>query len=213
MGEVYIGNSVEIPPSLASEPYPADGEEGVRTELTLGWKEGDQVQSHTIYLGKSSPPDSVASQASATYNPGALEPNTTYYWRIDEVNAYGRADGPVWSFTTGAENSSDEVVLDYCDSDAGWNSSNGVNIDTEEKKEGYASLISQGAGTDWLKRSYSPAVNTYCDETSYLDLWIYVSDVSKFNGGGQLEITSSGGPDTDEYNWSVGSLEPEQRLE
>ena len=70
MGEVFIGNSVEIPPSVASEPYPADGEEGVRTELTLGWKEGEQVQSHTIYLGTSSPPDSVASQASATYKPG-----------------------------------------------------------------------------------------------------------------------------------------------
>ena len=68
------------------------------------------------------------------------------------------------------------------------------------------SLISQGGGTDWFKRSYSPAVNTYCDPTSYLDLWIYVSDVSKFNGGGQLEITSSGGPDKDEYNWSVSEL-------
>ena len=45
---------------------------------------------------------------------------------------------PIWSFTTGSENSSDIVVLDYCDSYAGWNSSNGVNIDTEEKKEGYA---------------------------------------------------------------------------
>lgn len=206
MGEVYIGNSIEIPPTVVIEPYPADGEEGVRTELTLGWKEGEQVQSHTIYLGTSSPPDSVATQASATYNPGELEPNTTYYWRVDGVNAFGRADGPEWSFTTGSENSSDIVVLDYCDSYAGWNSSNGVDIDTEEKKEGYASLISQGGGTDWLKRNFSPAVNSYCDSSGYLDLWIYVSDVSKFNGGGQLEISSSGGPDQDEYNWSVGDL-------
>lgn len=206
MGEVYVGNSVELPPTVAGEPYPADAEEGVRTELTLGWDEGEHVQTHTIYLGLSSPPDSVASQASATYNPGELEPNTTYYWRIDGVNAFGRADGTEWSFTTGSENSSDVVVLDYCDAYAGWNSSNGIDIDTEEKKEGYASLISQGGGTDWYKRNISPAINTYCDSTGYLDLWIYVSDVSKFNGGGQLEISSSGGPDTDEYNWAVGDL-------
>ncbi len=143
MGGVFIGNSIEIAPTVASEPYPADMEADVRTELTLGWVEGEHVQSHIIYLGKTNPPDSVSKQASATYQPETLEPNTTYYWQVDGVNAFGRADGPVWSFTTGSENSSDYIVLDYCDSDAGWNSSNGVNIDTEEKKEGYASLISR----------------------------------------------------------------------
>jgi len=114
--------------------------------------------------------------------------------------------GPLWSFTTGSESSSDFVVLDYCDSNAGWNSSNGINTDTEEKKEGYASLISQGGGTDWFKKKFNTPVNSLCDTSSYLDLWLYVSDVSKFDGGGQLEITSAGRPDEDEYNWSVGDL-------
>jgi hypothetical protein len=206
MGEVYIGNSIEVAPTEASEPYPADQETDVRTEVTLGWKEGEHAKSHTIYLGTSSPPDSVANQASSTYEPEILEANTTYYWQVDEVNAFGRAEGPVWSFTTGSESSSDFVVLDYCDSDAGWNSSNGINIDVEEKQEGYASLISDGAGTDWFKKSFAPPLNTYCDSTSYLDLWLYVSDVSKFDGGGQLEITSAGRPDEDEFNWSVRNL-------
>ncbi len=206
MGEVFIGNSIEVAPTTASEPYPADNETGARTELTLGWVEGDQAQSHIVYFGQSNPPDSVSIQASATYKPEELEPNTTYFWRVDEVNAFGRADGPVWSFKTGAVSSGDEIVLDYCDSGGGWNSSNGISLDTDEKKEGYASLNSSGAGTDWFKRSYSTPLNTYCDTSSYLDLWLYVSDVSKFNGGGQLEISSSGGADTDEYNWSVGDL-------
>jgi hypothetical protein len=181
-------------------------ETDVRPELTLGWKGGAYVQSHIIYLGESPEPDSVFTQTSSSYDPGLLEPNTTYYWRIDEVNAFGRAEGPVWSFTTGEENSGDEIIYDYCDSPAGWNSSNGISIDTEEKKVGYASLKSEGAGTDWFKKSLGTPLNTFCDTSSYLDLWVYVSDVSKFNGGGQLEITSHGGPDTDEYNWSVGDL-------
>ncbi len=206
MGEVMIGNSIELAPTVASDPYPADGEVDARTELTLGWKEGEYVHSHIIYFGTVNPPDSLGSQASATFKAGDLEPNTTYYWRIDEVNAFGRAEGPVWSFTTGSESSGDVVVLDYCDSYAGWNSSNGINTDTEEKIEGYASLISQGAGTDWFSRKFNIPVNSFCDTSSYLDLWLYVSDVSKFNGGGQLEITSAGRPDENEYSWSVGSL-------
>ncbi len=64
----------------------------------------------------------------------------------------------------------------------------------------------EGAGTDWFTGRFSPPLNTYCDTNSYLDLWIYVSDVSKFDGGGQLEITSANGPDTDEYNWAVSDL-------
>ncbi len=206
MGEVFIGNSIEIAPTQASEPYPADNDTDVRTELTLGWKEGEHVQSHIIYLGKTNPPDSVSMQFSSTYQPEELEPNTTYYWRVDEVNAFGRADGPVWSFTAGDGGSTEQLVLDYCDSDAGWNSSNGINIDAEEKKEGYASLISQGAGTDWFSKKFVTPVNSYCDSSSYLDLWLYISDVSKFDGGGQLEISSAGRADVDEYNWSVGSL-------
>ena len=206
MGAVSVGNTIEMAPGVASEPYPADQAMGVNPRVTLGWQEGDYTHTHIVYFGDGDPPDSATTQYSSTYVPGYLEPNTTYYWRVDEVNGAGRTEGPVWSFTTGSESLEDMVVLDYCDAASGWNSSNGTDIDTGEKKEGYASVISSGSGTDWFKKKYSPAVNTFCNEDSYLDLWLYVSDVSKFNGGGQIEITSSGGPDTDEYNWLVKDL-------
>ena len=35
-----------------------------------------------------------------TFDPGSLSQNTTYYWRIDEINGYGTTPGGVWSFTT-----------------------------------------------------------------------------------------------------------------
>jgi len=37
-----------------------------------------------------------------SYDPGLLEADTTYYWRVDEVDAQGNtAKGPLWIFTTG----------------------------------------------------------------------------------------------------------------
>jgi len=206
MGDVNIGNAIELAPEAATDPYPADGETAVRSDIGLSWGEGAYVHKHVIYFGTDPSPDSIKMQASPSYLPGDLEPNTTYYWRIDEVNAFGTAEGPLWSFTTGDDSSLDFIVFDYCDASGGWNSQNGVEIDTEEKKEGFASLKSEGGSQDWFTKRPEKALKTYCDTSSYLDLWVYVSDVSKFNGGGQLEISSSGGPDTDEYNWSVGSL-------
>ena len=38
MGGVFIGNSIEVAPTAASEPYPADLETDVRTELTWDGK-------------------------------------------------------------------------------------------------------------------------------------------------------------------------------
>jgi hypothetical protein len=35
-----------------------------------------------------------------SYNPGPLEFNKTYFWRIDEFNGYSTRKGDIWSFTT-----------------------------------------------------------------------------------------------------------------
>ncbi|MDD5134305.1 MAG: metallophosphoesterase [Phycisphaerae bacterium] len=39
-------------------------------------------------------------QSSTNYNPGTLATDTTYYWRIDEVNSVDTFKGNIWSFTT-----------------------------------------------------------------------------------------------------------------
>ncbi|MCP3920872.1 MAG: hypothetical protein GY711_35540 [bacterium] len=38
--------------------------------------------------------------ASTSFSPGALTSNTTYYWRVDEVNPSGVRRGFTWRFTT-----------------------------------------------------------------------------------------------------------------
>jgi hypothetical protein len=38
-----------------------------------------------------------------SYDPGLLDVDTAYYWRVDEVDAQGNVlEGPIWVFTTGA---------------------------------------------------------------------------------------------------------------
>ena len=84
----------------ASNPHPADGATGVSTTADLSWTAGVDAESHDVYFGTSSPPPSIRNQTAKTFEPGTMTIRTTYYWRIDEVNAWGKTTGTVWSFTT-----------------------------------------------------------------------------------------------------------------
>ena len=94
------------PPAKAFRPMPWNGMKAVATNVgTLTWVAGKSAtaSSHDVYFGTDSTPDSSESkgnQTGTTYNPGPLTPGTTYYWRVDQVNAQGTTTGDVWSFTT-----------------------------------------------------------------------------------------------------------------
>ncbi|MHC4281777.1 MAG: right-handed parallel beta-helix repeat-containing protein, partial [Planctomycetota bacterium] len=87
-------------PGQASNPNPTDGETWVSTNADLSWKAGSYATSHDVYFGTSSTPPFIANQTYTTFEPGRMNPGTTYYWRIDEVNKWGKTTGLVWSFTT-----------------------------------------------------------------------------------------------------------------
>ncbi len=89
-------------PGIATDPMPSDTSVNVSKLTALEWKPGIQTESHKIYFGTSNPPPYVASGTNNTYDPGTLETNTTYYWKIDEVNSLGVTEGHIWSFTTDA---------------------------------------------------------------------------------------------------------------
>ncbi|MHC4489486.1 MAG: tail fiber domain-containing protein [Planctomycetota bacterium] len=88
------------PPDEASNPNPADGATGVSTTADLSWTAGSDATSHDVYFGTSSTPPFVGNQTYTTFDPGRMAYSTTYYWRIDEVNKWGKTTGTVWSFTT-----------------------------------------------------------------------------------------------------------------
>jgi polysaccharide biosynthesis protein PslG len=88
------------PPGGAYNPSPSDGATRVAVNVILGWTPGDGAVSHNVYLGTSSPGVFRGNQTATSFDAGPLVLNTTYYWRIDEVNAAGTATGQVWSFRT-----------------------------------------------------------------------------------------------------------------
>jgi hypothetical protein len=113
-----------------SGPNPADGAVDVKTSPILTWVAGGVATSHEVYFGTDeaavanatkTSPEHKGSRAlgDESYEPGLLSLNTTYYWRIDEVNDPNPDSpwiGKVWSFTT-----SDYVIVEdfenYTDDD------------------------------------------------------------------------------------------------
>ena len=57
----------------------------------------------TLYFGTDpNPPVLASGDLPFPFDPGTLEPHTTYYWRITRGFCGAVFDSPVWSFTTGA---------------------------------------------------------------------------------------------------------------
>jgi PKD repeat protein len=100
------------PPGPASSPSPADGGSNVDVNVNLGWSAGSQADSHNVYFGTTASPPQVSSgQTGTSHDPGELSELTTYYWRVDEVNALGTTVGTTWSFTTRDAAPADTIVI------------------------------------------------------------------------------------------------------
>jgi DUF1680 family protein len=104
--------------NTARNPTPADRAKGTDGTPTLRWQAGRTVQvrdGHMVFVGtrrqdvkdafyRNHPNVKVYVESKATLMLPALSANTTYYWRVDQINeavAPGTWKGKVWSFTTG----------------------------------------------------------------------------------------------------------------
>ncbi|MFH1882970.1 MAG: LamG domain-containing protein [Planctomycetota bacterium] len=108
-----IMQGLEFP--YAFGPDPADGAMHEDTWATLSWSPGSSAVSHDVYFGenlndvKDGTGDTFQGNQTATFlivgfpgfaYPDGLVPGTTYYWRIDEIEADGTIrKGDIWSFT------------------------------------------------------------------------------------------------------------------
>ncbi len=105
-----------VPTKYAYHPVPVDDTNNAPVDVTLEWKQGGYAEKHDVYFGTDGAKVNDANrsnslgvlvsenQSTTTYTPPEfLDLNTTYYWRIDEVNSapdYTIFKGEVWSFTT-----------------------------------------------------------------------------------------------------------------
>lgn len=95
-----------LPPNIPSNPDPKNKETDIDIDADLSWTGGDPNGDYVfydVYFGiSSSPPKVVSNQSETTYDPGIMDFNTTYYWKIVAwEGSFGESTtGPIWSFTT-----------------------------------------------------------------------------------------------------------------
>jgi len=116
-----IPQAALLVPVWAMLPNPSNGANGATQKPILRWTAGDSAASHNVYFGTDEQAVRNADASSPEYkgstelgkeslDPGKLEWNTTYYWRVDAVNdldAGSPWEGEVWSFKT-----ADFLVID-----------------------------------------------------------------------------------------------------
>ena len=99
-----------LPVGFAVTPSPANGATNVSWSPQLGWLPGVNAVAHAVYVGVSSnavaqasfaSPEYQGTSATTNFSPSALNRQTTYFWRADEIRGTNVSHGAVWSFTTG----------------------------------------------------------------------------------------------------------------
>jgi hypothetical protein len=186
---------------------------------------GENVAQHEVYFGDdaaavaaadSSSPLFKGSQDGTTFEPGVLEWNKTYYWRVDEVNP-AEPDSPwagrVWSFTT-----ADFLVVEDFESyteaegeriyeawvDGFTDGTNGSTVGYLEAVNGTfgETAIVHGGGQSMpldysnaaapfyseATREFSPAQNWTVEGVDTLSLWVRGYPVA-----GQVDVVETGG--------------------
>jgi len=206
--EIRITNAVDLGnrPGLAGEPVPADEATDVRLDTVLSWTQGEFAMTHDVYLGTSfedvntasrqSPMDVLVSrgQEGATYeSAGLLEFGTTYYWRVDEINAPPDSTvykGNVWSFTAepyaypvtpaAATASSSRVDMGPEKTIDG----SGLDTDDQHGTELTAMWLSTGALPNWIQYEFDRVYQLH-------ELWVWNSNqlIESLLGFGAKDVT------------------------
>ncbi len=113
----------------AESPSPADGATNVPYFcVPLNWAGSLKALSHDVYFGTSyttvnaavpTSPEFLGNVTATTFTIPTPQPNTRYFWRVDEVEADAVRKGIVWSFTTMPEN---VILVEY------WNNITGESV-------------------------------------------------------------------------------------
>lgn len=108
------------PPAQVTNPSPSNGATLVARNVDLSWTAavGDGEITYDVYFGDGyvDVDQELASafqgnQTDITFDIPILEANTTYYWKINPINAGGTTTGETYSFTTGNADAPGKVII------------------------------------------------------------------------------------------------------
>jgi hypothetical protein len=102
-------------PVSARNPYPDSGATDVDVDVVLGWTAGREAATHDVYVSVDEQAvidgtAPVTTVTEANYGPLALNLDTTYHWKVNEVNEAevpNTWESSIWSFTT-----TDHLIVD-----------------------------------------------------------------------------------------------------
>jgi hypothetical protein len=130
---------VAAPPIACIDPVPADKSLiSSYLQTTLQWTNlsgtWGGILYYDVYLGTTADNlEKIATAKTGTSLVVSIQPNTTYYWRVDVSNLFGSLQGDVWSFVSGKKPERERLA--YFD----LNESSGT-IATNEV-QGYANAV------------------------------------------------------------------------
>jgi hypothetical protein len=210
MAEQIIPAGPLQPPLRARGSNPPNGGVDVKHAQILTWGAGDSAASHQVYFGPDEEAVKNADTASAeykgvknlgdeSYDPGLLEWNTDYFWRIDEVNDLDAGSpwgGAVWSFKT----ANFLVIDDFEDYDIGskeiwWSWKDGLGYGEHDGEPAYAGNGTGSAVGDETTASYMEETIVHGGSKSmpvfYNNSILAISEVDLTLGG--IDLTQNGG--------------------
>ncbi len=105
-----ISSVSDGPSAVAIDPV--DGAADVSVLVKLDWLEGTFATGRQLWFGPVGNMQLVDPSPNGTvYEPGLLESNQSYEWRVDEIGPSGTVTGHAWQFTTGQSAPVDDFEL------------------------------------------------------------------------------------------------------
>jgi len=106
-GPIWDFTTENRAPYTPGSPSPTNHEINVSIIADLSWTGGDpdpaDIVTYDVYFGTATPPTTKvsANQSGTLYDPGTMNYNTKYYWKIVAWDNHGALTaGPIWDFTT-----------------------------------------------------------------------------------------------------------------
>jgi len=157
-------NMLNRVPNTPTNPKPSDDSTKINVNVNPTWTCNDpdlvDILTYDIYFeNKTSPQKIISNKSTTSFNPGTLNYDEEYYWKIIAWDNYGlRTIGPLWSFKTESESSDPNGNGDIPDnedenippeSDASASEKTGF-INSQIKLDGSLSFDSDGYVISWI---------------------------------------------------------------